>query len=522
CALWVLHMDRPGQKVLFDEPVLASTAFTLHYERELGTTTRAYPLHGIFTVLRTYLDKRPPLYPFVVALAHDLTGWHPVNAILVNVAATGTLLWMVWLLGRHYGGSATAGSVAVALWATFPEFGVCATGAGMDQFNLLALAAVWLAALAYARQPVESRATLLVISALLLTYCRYESVLYIGSVALVWLVMAWRERRWLPETIWSALPLGLLLYAWHNTVLSHSPELWELRAEQTQRFSLAYAPNNLTHAAKFLFVPTWAQPNAVLLSVAGIAGGIWLFSRLSRRQALIETAPRIVLAAVGLGIFANFALLMCYYWGELDDPIVTRLALPLYLLLTMLAVAGWRELGARFAPLAGWRWPGLAIGAAMLTLTVPSLALDRYSGTNLMRKNIEWERRVMAQFWPAPDLIITNRSPIVWLAEGVPSVTLDRARVRETDVKWHLDHHSFGTVLVVQRILTLGADGGWVVDEADSVPEGWKMTEVAVKRMGLTLIRLSLLTDLTPQPPVKQEGPPKPLPRATVSPAFSN
>jgi hypothetical protein len=521
CCLWVFRMDRPGQKVLFDEPVLASTAFTLHYERELGTTTRAYPLHGIFTVLRTYLDKRPPLFPFVVAVVHDVTGWRVANSIYVNMGGTIVLLWLVWLLGRHYGGSPMAGSMAVALLATFPELGICATGAGMDLINLLFLVGTWLVAIAYAERPEEPRAVLLVICALLLTYCRYESVLYVGSAALVWLLVAGRRRYWVPETIWALLPLGLLLYAWHNTVLSHSPELWELRDEQSQRFSLGYAPNNLTHAVKFLFVPTWDQPNAVLLAVAGCLGGFWLLSRLSRRAAVVENAPKITLLAFGGAILANFVLLMCYYWGELDDSIVTRLALPLYLLLALLAVAGWRELGARFAQLSGWRWPGLAIAASLLVLTIPTLALDRYSEKNLMRKNIEWEHRFVAKYWPAPDLIITNRSPIVWLAEGIPSIAIDHARLRGNSILWHLQHHSFGRILVAQRVITLGANGGWVVDSTDEVPATWKLTEVAVKRIGLTLTRISVLTDLEPEPETPPDKSKQPQPLKTRSPAFT-
>jgi hypothetical protein len=197
--------------------------------------------------------------------------------------------------------------------------------------------------------------------------------------------------------------------------------------------------------------------------------------------------------------------------------------MPLYLLFSLLAVAGWRELGARLPSLAGWRWPKLAIGASLLVLTIPTLALDRYSERNLMRKNIEWERRVVAGFWPAPDLIITNRSPIVWLAEGIPSIAIDHARLRGNSILWHMQRHSFGTVLVAQRILTLGADGGWVVDATDELPPTWKLSEVAVKRIGLTLTRISVLTDLEPEPEKPApDKPATPQPLKTRSPAFTN
>jgi len=495
-SLWVLALDRPGQKIMFDEPMLSATALTMHHERELGATTRAYPLPGVFTILRTHLDKRPPLFPFLVATLHDLTGFRLTNAIYVNMAGTVALLWLVWLLGRRYGGSPAAGSVAVALLATFPEIGVCATGAGMDQINLVLLAGAWWVALGYLDRPTPARATLFVFTVLLLTYSRYESVLYVAAAGLVWIAGARRRGQWLPETSWAILPLGLLLYAWHSTVLSHSPEQWELRAEQTERFSPAYAAHNLEHAARFLFTPSWSQPNSVLLSVAGLAGGVWLAIVVLRRRSTMERNSATTLVAFGGVITAAFGLLMCYYWAELDDPIVTRLSLPLHLLLAILAVSAWREVAATHAPARGWRWPALAVGAATVVFTVPAAALARYSETNLMRKNIEWQQRVVAAQLPAPGLVISNRSPLVWLSAGIPAISADRARIRGDELRWHLQRHSFASVLVMQRLVTSAETGGWTVDPLDQLPAGWKLEEVAVHRFGDTLMRISRLDEV--------------------------
>jgi hypothetical protein len=183
---------------------------------------------------------------------------------------------------------------------------------------------------------------------------------------------------------------------------------------------------------------------------------------------------------------------MCYYWGELDDPIVTRLALPLHFLLVLLAVAGWREITALWPGRLLWRWPALAIAGALLVFTAPTVARDRYVALNATRNSFEWQQRVVARFWPAPDLVITNRSPICWLAEGIPGVSIDHVRRREKEMKWHLDRHSFPRVLVMQRVLPLGAEG-WAVDAPDALPPHWQLEEVAVRRIGFSLARVSRL-----------------------------
>lgn len=48
-----------------------------------------------------YIDKRPLLYPFLVSLAHDLTGYRVLNAFLVNVALHPLLLGLAWWLARR-------------------------------------------------------------------------------------------------------------------------------------------------------------------------------------------------------------------------------------------------------------------------------------------------------------------------------------------------------------------------------------------------------------------------------------
>lgn len=500
--LWLLRIDAPGYKILYDEPVQSSTAMTLHTEREFATTVRAHRIDGVFTVIKAYLDKRPPLFPFLVAVVHDLTGYRTSNAYFINAAGTLALVALVWWLGRRYGGGVGGGACAVGLLATLPLLGITATSAGMDLVNLAMLAALWVAILRYLDQPSEARTLLMIVLALLLAYCRYESVLYVAAVAGAWLFACWRRRQWEVSSLWALLPLALVLYAWHNNVLSNTPALWELREEQTNRFSLGYAANNLAHASRYLFAADHWLSNSLLLSVLGVAGGLAVLGAVALRRSRMEREDRLALVLIGMGVAASFAMLMCYYWGELDDPVVSRLSLPLQLLFVMLAVAGWRQLQA--GPVrwyGGWRPLGTVIVASWVVLTLPMAAADRYTAKNFIWKNFVWERQVLARFWPAPGLVVTNRGPMCWLAEGVPATSIDRVRTRLDDLQWHLQHHSFGSVFVMQRVLTRGADGGWVVDATDVLPERCRLEEVAVRRLDATLTRISRLVAIDPPAP---------------------
>lgn len=53
-------------KVLYDEFVLQSTAYNMHYFRDTATMVRGYDILGTFLSLDNYLDKRPNFYPFLI------------------------------------------------------------------------------------------------------------------------------------------------------------------------------------------------------------------------------------------------------------------------------------------------------------------------------------------------------------------------------------------------------------------------------------------------------------------------
>lgn len=496
-------------KVLYDEFVLQATAQNLHQAREVGTVVRGYEVEGAFRVVGTYLDKRPFFYAFVVSLLHDVTGYREANAFALNTALMPGILGLLYLIGRRVMAHGPA-LAAVVSFGAFSLLAHNATGAGMEMLNLaMLLLCLWLA-MAYLDRPDEPRLAALVLAAVLLAQTRYESGLYVAPVALV-VLEGWRRagRIVLPAAAVLA-PALLIPYALHNTYLSGTPALWELRGGAETRFAAQFLGPNLVHAAKFFFNFTANLPSSWWLGWAGLPAFGWVGWRVLRGLRGWRTADP---AAAGLTIFgasiaANLALLMAYYWGQLDDPIVARLSLPFCALLAL-------SLGSVAAQVpAAWRRPAVAlvIGGALLSYLTTGLRVNAtHWELNLLLRETRWEADELARRGPAKRLVVSNKSPLYWLLHEVPSLPLSRARWRAEQIKFHLDHHTFDEVIVLQTLRPVGAEGGFQLEPEDRLPPAFELEPLAERQWGSHLARISrvrqIRLDAAPPVAVNPEAP---------------
>ncbi len=493
-SVFVITGDPFGHKILFDEYVLQSTARYMHETRQIGTVYRAYWLDGSFLPIDAFLDKRPYFFAFLVCLMHDLTGYRVANLFIVNAACVPIFLGLTYAFASSLAGR-RAGILAVLLLATLPLLAQNATGAGMEMHNLTMIALTLYLALLYLRKPDGLRLGMLCLSTVLLSESRYESVVFVGPVAMViWAGWARRREPLITGTL-VATPLLFIPYAWHNRVLSATPLLWQLQEGQTARFSTTYLAENLRGAWNFFFDVHGDLANSWWLSGLGLAGlayVLWLGWRRSRRRETSPLAPAsYALVAFGLGTAVHLTLLQFYYWARFDDVIASRFSLPTCFMAALCAALMVGRLARRrpWVMRAAFWGSGLYLFAGAL----PAMATHLYTSQNTVAAELAWELRFVKERPKIPRLIIADKSTIPWIIHDIPALITAVARQRGNQIRYHMKQQTFEEVLVTQSIRPTSARGDFGVNPDDRLPAQFHLRTLAEKRFGGRLERISLV-----------------------------
>jgi hypothetical protein len=498
-------------KILYDEYVLQSTAYNLHFFRDNSAMVRGYEIQGVFISTDSYVDKRPMFFSFVLSLVHDLTGYRRENVFLLNsllcVVTLGLAWWVGWRLNGRKGALLAAG-----LLGSLPLFTQNASGAGMELLNLCMLFVVIIAACGWLERLDESRLDVFVLSVVLFAQTRYESAAYVLPAALAIALGWWRARRMVVSWGVIAAPLLMVPVALLQKVISNSPIMWELRENQTSRFSVEYLVENLQGAWTFFSSVGFVYANSLLLGPLGfLALGFiaWKLGR-NRRQTAWFTPLRLALLLFGAGILGVTTLIMFYYWAALNDPMASRFALPFHLLLVLGVVAA--------AACLDRRWPVswvllAAVGLFTFGSSAPKQSYHFYS--HLGNDEIEWERRIVAARPAGSRLVISNKSTLPWLIDQTPSILLERSRGVADRLAAQLAMPDFREILVTQGMRPASREGDYELPPEDRLPEWFELELLAERRFGTKLARISRLVAVrlpadfkasTPQPVTSGEA----------------
>lgn len=509
-ALLAVTHESFRSKILYDEYVLQSTAYNLHYFRDNSAMVRGYDIQGVFLSTDSYVDKRPVFFPFLLSLVHDLTGYRLENVFFLNtglfLVVLGLLGWVSWRLNGWRGGL-----LAIGLLGSLPLFAQNATGAGMELLNLCMLLVVILHGAAWLARPEERTLSGLILAVLLLVQSRYESALYVLPAGLIIALGWWRARHMIITGSVIAAPLLLIPIALQQKVVASNPIMWELHENQTSRFSLEYLAGNLRGAYEFFSATGITQANSLLLGPLGFVALAIVGWRLwCQRARLSELRPmQLSLLVFGAAILAVTGLVMFYYWAALNDPMASRFALPLHLLLVLaiVAAAAW---GDRM-----WPVSVIALGVvAVFILGVSSPKQSYHYYSHLGNDEIAWEQRVVAARPSGSRLILTNKSPLPWLIDRTPAILLDRAKVVADRLAEHLHLPDFSEILVTQGARPTSLEGDYQIPPDEVLPAWFHLELVAERRFGTKLARISRLVaidlpgDYKPStsPPVTSEA----------------
>jgi hypothetical protein len=484
-----------GFKIVMDEIMLLGTSMSMHFDKTVLTPMRGNDIQGVFVILDGMMDKRPLFFPFLLSLLHDVTGYRPANAFVLNGVLTFVFLALVNHCGRLLAGR-RAGWLGVLLFAGLPLLSHNATGGGFELLNLVMILASLLLGARFIARRDEPSLTAFCFAGLLLVQVRYESMLYLLPVVLIVLWVWLGERRAVLSWPVILAPLLLIDYPLQHRIFELRTSAWQLESkpESGAPFAASYVLDNLSHAANFFFSSPKDQPSSLTLSVLGWLALPFLLLFLAKKvRTLRAESPAFAATAFfTVGFAAQFVLLMCYFWGKFDDPVIRRLSLPthLWLVLAVMAVLPQFASAAFQRGLLGLAAFGLIVSG------VPSMAAHAYSQEYLAGRETAWRRQFIAD-QPRKDYLVIDNDSVLWIAHEISATPVFQAKNRRKDIAFFLRNRAFADVFVFQRFEIDAETGRMTLREGDDPGPEYVLEPVREERLQtLTLTRLSRVKEI--------------------------
>ncbi len=491
CTLVLLVHESFGFKIIMDEIMLLGTSMSMHFDKTVLTPMRGNDIQGSFELMDGIMDKRPLFFPFLASLVHDLAGYRPSNVFFLNGILTALFLTLLNIFGGLMAGR-QGGWLAVLLFTGLPLLGHNATGGGFELLNLVMIVSTLLLSARWLEKKDETSLTAMCFSAILLIQTRYESVVLAMPVFALVLWVWFRERRIILS--WSVVlaPLLLIPYPLQHRIFSLRESTWELasRPGYEKPFSFGYIPENLQHAVVFFFSPPNEQPSSLVFSVLGWVAVPFALLMLSKQLQQFRALSSIEASctAFTFGFIAHFLLMLCYFWGKFDDPVIRRLSLPehLWLLSAILIVI------PQFFRTPKSRWILVCLAAmGIFALGVPAMSLHAYSQAYLPGRETAWRRHFMAEQARRDYLMIDNDCTL-WVTHQISSTPVLQAKRRREALIFHTKNHTFANIFVFQRLNVDPETGKLSLREGDDLGSEFSLETVKEERLQyLTISRIS-------------------------------
>lgn len=491
----LLAHEEFGFKIVMDELMLLGTSMSMHLDKDVLTPLRGNDIQGAFMIVEGIIDKRPLFFPFLVSLVHDIAGYRPENAFILNGVLTFVFLGLVFATGRMLAGR-IAGWIGVLLFAGLPLLAHNSTGGGFELLNLVMILATLLLGARFVERRDDAALVAFCYSGLLLAQVRYESVIFLLPVALLVLWVWIRDRQVrLPWPILAA-PLLMVHYPLQHRIFDIRASSWEMFSKPgySEPFALRYVPENLEHALKFFFGRAADQPNSIVLSALGCIAIPFFVLLVVKRLRMLSSEPagNVAVTVFALGFALQFALMMVYFWGKFDDVVIRRLSLPTHLgmVVALLAVL------PQFAKPVVLRGLLALVTIALIARSVPSMAAHAYSQEYLPGRETAWRRAFMAA-QPRSDYLMIDNDSTLWVTHLVSATPTVVATKRINDIAFHMRNRTFSDVYVFQRLNVDAETGKQTLREGDDLGPAFVLETVVEQRLQLlTVSRISRVKEI--------------------------
>jgi len=316
---------QPDFRILADETNLLGISQTMYDRHECSNPTQAWRYYHDFRyVLTDVVDMRPAFFPFMVYVAHALTGYRPENAFVVNALAAFAILALFYLLLQNFFGRFYA-TVGMGLVASFPLFALYVTSAGFETVNLLCLILLTVLMFNFIKNRSAENAELAFLLLPLLAQTRYESALTV-VVAIPMVLYLLPKEQYEKLTFRSVfVPLLFLPVAWLR-IVTYSEKAFQVSSVD-QAFGLDLFYRNLQKAVTFFAGFNRDYGMVPVLGFFAVAGFVSILVDSFEKRDNLKSDSCWLSAFIAGAVIVHAAARFFYFWGDLTLQFTSRLGL---------------------------------------------------------------------------------------------------------------------------------------------------------------------------------------------------
>ena len=435
----------PALRVLSDEANLLGTSKNFFFSKTATFTTSGKYYYDNFWDAGVVIDRRPPLFPFLVSLVHILRGYSYTNPFVLNLLILPIFVLVAYRLAKSLGGE-TFGVAAALLVAAHPITLISLRSGGFDFvaafFSLLIIKNF----LDHCREPSADRLAVLWMNLCLFAEVRYESGLFLPPLVVALLVFRLAKLDYLRpyRFIYAISPAFLLPRIWQSILRGNVPE----QDAGTITFSAGNFFTNAKDYFKPIFTPfDYHSPHSAFILGLSVIGCVlciyWMVKRLvprDRPRADTQFAAAVV-GWMALQLFIVFT----YYWGRSQHPAASRLIIAIDTFFSFPAAWALTVLLRRFKPAVTW-----VVCAGLFAIYLPVAAEYRILNELTLTREAATTWRFFESLHENRILIVTDR-PGLYTIMNYGAVDFDNAK-QDPAVIDGMTRHLFYDIYLVQQI----------------------------------------------------------------------
>jgi 4-amino-4-deoxy-L-arabinose transferase-like glycosyltransferase len=435
----------PALRVLSDETNLLGTSKNFFFSKTATFTTTGKWYYDNFWDAGVVIDRRPPLFPFLVSLLHIVRGYTYTNVFLLNLLVLPVFILLAYRLAKSLGGE-VFGVAAALLVAAHPITLISVRSGGFDFlaafFSLLIVKNFH----DHCRAPSADRLAVLWMNLCLFVELRYESGLFLPPVVFFLFVFRLAKLEYLRpyRFIYALTPAFLLPRIWQAILRGNVPE----QDPGAITFSAGNFFTNTKEYFKPIFSPfNYHSPHGALVLGLGVIGcGLaiyWMAKRLIPRDRPIPEAKfsAMVVAWMALQLFIVFT----YVWGRSQHPAAARLIIAIDTFFSFPAAWALTVLLRRARPAVTW-----VICAGIFAIYLPVAAEYRLLNELTLTREAATTWRFFESLHENRILIVTDR-PGLYTVMNYGALDFEAAK-QDPGVLDGLSRHLFFDIYLIQQV----------------------------------------------------------------------